>query len=109
MLLERLLAVPRAFDIQNPRIIERASGLLGLWTSTADAASGEGARKWKIRCFHCDDLSAFVKLYVRADKLASSPKIIRLCCPVLAQSGPYEIPTAEQKDREPLSNFRQIQ
>ena len=73
MLLECLLAVPRAFDIQNPRIVERASGLLELWTSTANAASGKGTRKWKILCLHRDDLPAFVKLYVALINWASSP------------------------------------
>lgn len=64
MLLKCLLAVPRAFDIQNPWIVKCASGLFGLWTSAADAASRKGARKWKILCLHRDDLPVIVKLYV---------------------------------------------
>ena len=56
MLLEGLLAVPRAFDVQDPRIVKRARDRLRLWTSAADAASIKGARKWKIFSFHRNDL-----------------------------------------------------
>jgi len=52
MLLEGLLAVPRAFDIQDPRVVKRARDRLRLRTSAADAASSKGARKWKIFSFH---------------------------------------------------------
>jgi hypothetical protein len=56
MLLEGLLAVPRAFDIQDPRVVKRARDRLRLRTSAADAASSMGARKWKIFSFHRDNL-----------------------------------------------------
>ena len=69
MLLEGLLAVPRAFDIQDPRVVKRARDRLRLRTSAADAAISMDARKWKIFSFHRNNLKNITKQDIASDSI----------------------------------------
>ena len=56
MLLKRFLAMPRAGEVQKPRIVEIGCVACRFGTSAADIPSDSRTRQREIFCFHQIDL-----------------------------------------------------